>query len=74
MFNSYILMFLTLYLLSYFYYVKCNKKEDEFIIQEEELSEVKWFNIDEIITMIKEGKTSFKENRIKLFEKIKSDF
>ena len=36
--------------------------------------QVKWFNIDEIIMMIKEGKTSFKENRIKLFEKIKSDF
>ena len=60
--------------ITYFYYVKCNKKEDEFIIQEEELSEVKWFNIDEIITMIKDEKTSFKENRIKLFEKIKSDF
>ena len=60
--------------ITYFYYVKCNKKEDEFIIQEEELSEVKWFNIDEIITMIKDGKTSFKENRIKLFKKIKSDF
>ena len=59
--------------ITYFYYVKCNKKEDEFIIQEE-LSEVKWFNIDEIITMIKDEKTSFKENRIKLFEKIKSDF
>ena len=60
--------------ITYFYYVKCNKKEDEFIIQEEELSEVKWFNIDEIITMIKDEKKSFKENRIKLFEKIKSDF
>lgn len=60
--------------ITYFYYIRCNKKENEFAIQTEELSEVKWFNIDEIITMIKEGKTSFKENRIKLFEKIKSDF
>ena len=60
--------------ITYFYYVKCNKKEDEFIIQEEELSEVRWFNIDEIINMIKEGKTSFKENKIKLFEKLKKDF
>ena len=58
--------------ITYFYYVKCNKKEDEFIIQEEELSEVKWFNIDEIITMIKEGKTSFKDNRIKLFESLRN--
>ncbi len=60
--------------ITYFYYIRCNKKENEFAIQTEELSEVKWFNIDEIITMIKEGKTSFKENRIKMFEKIKSDF
>lgn len=60
--------------ITYFYYIRCNKKENEFAIQTEELSEVKWFNIDEIITMIKEGKTSFKENRIKLFEKIKSEF
>lgn len=60
--------------ITYFYYIRCNKKENEFTIQKEELSEVKWFNVDEIITMIKEGKTSFKENRIKLFEKIKSDF
>lgn len=60
--------------ITYFYYVRCNKKAEEFTIQKEELSEVKWFNIDEIIMMIKEGKTSFKENRIKLFEKIKSDF
>ena len=55
--------------ITYFYYVKCNKKEDEFIIQEEELSKVKWFNIDEIITMIKDGKTSFKENRINYLKK-----
>ena len=60
--------------ITYFYYIGCNKKKNEFTIQKEELSEVKWFNVDEIITMIKEGKTSFKENRIKLFEKIKSDF
>lgn len=60
--------------ITYLYYIRCNKKENEFTIQKEELSEVKWFNVDEIITMIKEGKTSFKENRIKLFEKIKSDF
>ena len=58
--------------ITYFYYVKCNKKEDEFIIQEEELSKVKWFNIDEIIMMIKEGKTSFKENKIKSFESLRN--
>ena len=58
--------------ITYFYYVKCNKKEDEFIIQEEELSKVKWFNIDEIIMWIKEGKTSFKENKIKSFESLRN--
>ena len=58
--------------ITYFYYVKCNKKEDEFIIQEEELSKVKWFNIDEIIMMIKERKTSFKENKIKSFESLRN--
>lgn len=58
--------------ITYFYYVKCNKKEDEFIIQEEELSKVKWFNIDEIIMMIKEGKISFKENKIKSFESLRN--
>lgn len=51
--------------ITYFYYVKCNKKEDE-------LSKVKWFNIDEIIMMIKEGKTSFKENKIKSFESLRN--
>lgn len=32
--------------ITYFYYIKCNKHEEEFRIQEEELSEVKWFFID----------------------------
>ncbi len=56
-----------------FYYVICNKKEDEFIIQKEELSEVKWFYIDDVISMIKNQDESivFKEDRLYLFEKIK---
>ncbi len=58
--------------ITYFYYVICNKKAEEFVIQEEELSEVKWFNIDEIIIMIKDGKTSFKENRISLLNGLKN--
>lgn len=59
--------------ITYFYYVKCNKKESEFIIQEEELSEVKWFDIDKVIDMIKshDDSITFKENRIQLFEKLK---
>ncbi len=49
--------------------------EDEFIIQEEELSEVKWFNIDDVIDMIKckDESIVFKQNRIHLFEKIKEE-
>lgn len=40
--------------LTRFYYVFCNKKEDEFVIQENELSCVKWFNIKKILKMIEE--------------------
>ncbi|MCI6265915.1 MAG: NUDIX domain-containing protein [Erysipelotrichaceae bacterium] len=36
----------------YSYYVKSNLKENEFILQKEEVSEVKWVNIDTIIEMI----------------------
>lgn len=37
----------------YIYLVKTNKKESEYIIQKEELSEVKYFNIDTLIKRIK---------------------
>ena len=61
--------------LTRFYYVISNRNEDEFTIQEEELSEVKWFNIDDVIEMIKckDESIVFKENRIHLFEKIKEE-
>ena len=57
----------------YFYYVKCNLDEKDFVIQEEELSEVKWFDIDKVIDMIKSKDESilFKEKRIHLFERLK---
>ena len=35
--------------ITYFYYTKSNNSENDFIIQEEELSEVKWFDIDKIV-------------------------
>lgn len=59
--------------ITYFYYIKSNKKESDFIIQEEELSEVKWFDIDKIIEMIKLNDDSivFNENRLYLFEALK---
>ena len=60
--------------ITYFYYVKSNLQESEFIIQEEELSEVKWFNIDDVIDMIKmkDETIVFNENRIKIFEQLKN--
>ena len=58
---------------THYYYYKTNKSEDEFIIQEEELSEVKWFSIDDVIEMIKNhDNIVFTENKIKLFEGLKN--
>ena len=56
------------------YYVISNKKEEEFIIQEEELSSVKWFDIDEILSMIENNDNSIiiKNNTLMLFQKIKN--
>lgn len=59
--------------ITYLYYTKANKDEKDFIIQEEELSEVKWFDIDEIIRLIKSNDDSltFKKDRLYIFEKLK---
>ena len=59
--------------ITYFYYTKSNKSETDFTIQKEELSEVKWFDIDKVIKMIKSHDESitFKENRIHIFEALK---
>ena len=60
--------------ITYYYYTKSNLDEKDFIIQKEELSEVKWFDIDKIIDMIKskDNPTVFGERRISLFEKLKN--
>lgn len=57
----------------YFYYVVANKKESDFTIQKEELSEAKWFSLEEIIDMIKIKDPSivFSETRLKLFEQLR---
>lgn len=34
--------------ITYFYYIRANLNEKDFIIQREELSEVKWFDIDNV--------------------------
>ena len=54
-----------------YYYVVCDKKNFE--IQTEELSEVKWFGIDDIIEMINNNDNSItlKSDRLYLLEKIK---
>lgn len=50
-----------------------NQNKNQFVIQEDELSEVKWFLIDNVIKMIKTHDPSivFKENRLDLFKKLK---
>lgn len=59
--------------ITYFYYTKCNMDIEKFKIQEEELSEVKWFDIDQVIQMIlsHDDSTVFNENRLELFQKLK---
>ena len=60
--------------ITYFYYIKSNLNEKDFIIQKEELSEVKWFDIDDVIDMIKKNDSSivFDEKRLKLFEQLRN--
>ena len=60
--------------ITYHYYIKVDKSSDDFIIQKEELSEVKWFNIDDVIDMIKNKDESItlKENRLDLLASLKN--
>lgn len=53
------------------FYVICN--ENNFKIQEEELSKVKWFDIDDVINMIKnnDDRITFKMDRLYQFEKLR---
>ena len=59
--------------IKYHYYIKVDKSSDEFIIQKEELSEVKWFLIDDVLKMIKskDNSITLKENRVDLLESLK---
>jgi len=60
--------------ITYFYYIKSDAKETDFTIQKEELSEVRWFDIDGVIAMIRRnnGSIVFGEERIKLFEQLRN--
>lgn len=57
----------------YSFYTICNMKEEEFKIQKEELSYVKWYSIDDVIDMIRDNNKEvvFKQKEIEIFEKLK---
>lgn len=59
---------------SLYYYIICNMKVEDFIVQKEELSEVKWFEVSEIINMIKSGdpRVVWKEDAIPFFQIVNS--
>lgn len=54
------------YDITYFYYIKSNLKESDFIIQKEELSEVKWFSSDVVIDMIEKQQDNIIINKNKI--------
>lgn len=57
----------------YPYYVITDLEEDDFIIQKEEVSYVKWHNIDDVINLIEVGDKElvFKKEEIYLFRMLK---
>ena len=58
---------------THYFYFKTDKKANEFTIQEEELSEVKWVDIDKVIRMIKDhDNIVFGEDKLMLFEGLKT--
>ena len=58
---------------THYYYAKTDLKENEFVVQKEELSEVKWVKIDDVIEMIKNhDNIVFKEDKIELFKGLKN--
>lgn len=56
-----------------FFYVNSNKDIKDFVIQKEEVSEIRWFDIDNVIDMINSGDTTitFDKRRLYVFEKLK---
>ena len=58
--------------LTRFYYVITNYDESQFTIQKEELSSVKWFDLDEVLEKVSSGDDSIiiRKDRLYLFEKI----
>ena len=58
--------------LTRFYYVITNYDESQFVIQKEELSSVKWFDLDEVLEKVISGDDSIiiRKDRLYLLEKI----
>lgn len=58
---------------NYYYYAIVNQNEEDFVIQKEELSEVKWFAISKVIEMLENHDPSivFTKKRKHLFEYLK---
>jgi 8-oxo-dGTP pyrophosphatase MutT (NUDIX family) len=61
--------------ISRYFYTVCDKDANDFTIQEEELTDVRWFDIDEVIRMAQsdDNPTSFHADRVYLLEKMKKD-
>lgn len=57
----------------YPYYIITDLEEDDFIIQKEEVSYVKWYDIDDVINLINDGDKElvFKKDEINLFKMLK---
>ena len=57
----------------YFFYVNSNKDIKDFVIQKEEVLEIRWFDIEKVIDMINSGDTTitFDKRRLYVFEKLK---
>ena len=51
---------------TFFFLIRCNLKEDDFIIKENELSAVKWVDIREIINNIKNNDTNIALDKTQL--------
>lgn len=60
--------------ITYFYYILLDLNIDEFTIQEEELTEVRWFKIDEIIDIVNSSNniTVINKNRLYLLNLLKN--
>ena len=59
--------------ISRYFYTACDKDANDFTIQEEELTDVRWFDIDEVIRMAQsdDNPTNIHADRVYLLEKMK---